>query len=135
MLARRPFGSDERLFAMAREVWFALAPDAWLEAFAHHPRIGDRESLRARFPRTADLSAEEQRGVQHASDETLDALAQGNRAYEAKFGFIFLVCATGRTAEEMLAMLQRRLANDRKAELQIAAAEQAKITELRLQRR
>lgn len=134
MLARRPFGSDERLASAAREVWFALPPDDWLEAFSHHPRIGDRESLRSRFPQTADLSAAEQSGVQHASDETLDALAEGNRAYERKFGFIFLVCATGKTAGEMLALLRQRLANERHAELQIAAAEQAKITALRLRR-
>ena len=132
LLAHRPFASDDDLAVAAREVWFALTPEDWLEAFGHHPRIGDRESLRARFPRTADLSAREQRGVDHAADETLAALAEGNRAYETKFGFIFLVCATGKTAEEMLAILHRRLANDRATELQIAAAEQAQITELRL---
>jgi 2-oxo-4-hydroxy-4-carboxy-5-ureidoimidazoline decarboxylase len=135
MLAHRPFGSDEQLHAMARQEWFALTPDDWREAFRHHPKIGDRESLRTRFPRTAELSAGEQRGVAAASDDTLDALAEGNRAYEEKFGYIFIVCATGRSADEMLAMLRERLNNDPHEELLIAAGEQAKITELRLRRR
>jgi 2-oxo-4-hydroxy-4-carboxy-5-ureidoimidazoline decarboxylase len=134
MLRRRPFGSNHQLRAAARDVWFALAPDDWREAFRHHPKIGDRDALRARFPSTADLSAQEQRGVAAASDATLDALAEGNRAYEQKFGFIFIVCATGKTADEMLALLQARLSNDPQDELLTAAAEQAKITELRLMR-
>src|SRR5262245_47174567 len=86
MLRRRPFGSDEALHTVARDEWFALTPRDWLEAFRHHPRIGDRESLRARFPATAALSEREQRGVSGASDATLDALAVGNREYEEKFG-------------------------------------------------
>lgn len=134
-MARRPYGDDERLFAAAREEWFALAPDDWREAFRHHPAIGDRESLRARFPHTAHLSAAEQRGVRDASDETLDALAEGNRTYEQKFGYIFIVCATGKSAAAMLASLRQRLNNDPSTELRIAAEEQAKITELRLRRR
>ncbi|HUE87842.1 MAG TPA: 2-oxo-4-hydroxy-4-carboxy-5-ureidoimidazoline decarboxylase [Vicinamibacterales bacterium] len=134
MLAHRPFGSDEQLHAMARQEWFALTPDDWREAFAQHPKIGDRDALRARFPATADLSAEEQRGVSDASGDTLDALADANRAYEETFGYIFIVCATGKNAEEMLALLHERLHNDPQTELLIAAGEQAKITELRLRR-
>jgi 2-oxo-4-hydroxy-4-carboxy-5-ureidoimidazoline decarboxylase len=134
MLAHRPFGSDEQLHAMARQEWFALTPHDWREAFRHHPKIGDRESLRARFPQTADRSAEEQRGISDASDRTLDALAEGNRAYEERFGYIFIVCATGKSADEMLAVLVDRLNNDPQEELLIAAGEQAKITALRLQR-
>jgi 2-oxo-4-hydroxy-4-carboxy-5-ureidoimidazoline decarboxylase len=134
MLAHRPFGSDEHLHAMARQEWFALTPDDWRDAFGHHPRIGDRESLRARFPKTAHLSSDEQRGVTDASDETLDALAELNRAYEAKFSYIFIVCATGRSAAELVAVLRERLKNDAQQELLIAASEQAKITELRLRR-
>lgn len=134
MLARRPFGDDERLQAAAREEWFALPPQDWLEAFAHHPQIGDRESLRARFPRTAHLSAAEQGGIAGASDETLGALADLNRAYQQKFGYIFIVCATGRSADEMLAALQHRINNDPQTELRIAAEEQAQITALRLRR-
>jgi 2-oxo-4-hydroxy-4-carboxy-5-ureidoimidazoline decarboxylase len=132
MLRRRPFGSDAALLAAAREVWFALTPDDWREAFSHHPAIGDRESLHARFPLTAELSSQEQRGVLAASATTLDALATLNREYQEKFGYIFIVCATGKSAEEMLAMLRSRLGNDEGTEMRIAAEEQAKITALRL---
>lgn len=134
MLQRRPFVSDQQLLAIAREEWFALTSPDWREAFGHHPRIGDRASLGARFPATAELSEQEQRGVAGASNATLDALAEGNRAYEEKFGYIFIVCATGKTADEMLALLRARLGNDPQEELLIAAGEQAKITELRLLR-
>jgi 2-oxo-4-hydroxy-4-carboxy-5-ureidoimidazoline decarboxylase len=134
MLQRRPFGSDDRLLAAARDEWFALPPGDWLEAFRHHPKIGDRASLRARFPATADLSAREQGGVAGASEATLDALAEGNRAYEEKFGYIFIVSAAGKTASEMLSVLQQRLPNDPQTELLIAAGEQAQITALRLVR-
>ena len=134
MLRRRPFGSVDNLLAVARAEWFALTHEDWREAFGHHPRIGDRETLRARFPNTAQLSEHEQRGVSGATDAVLDTLAEGNRIYEEKFGYIFIVCATGKTAEEMLSLLNQRLTNDAHQELLIAAGEQAKITELRLQR-
>lgn len=132
MLARRPFGDDDRLLTAAREVWFALDEADWREAFAHHPRIGDRDALRARFPLTAALSAREQAGVTGASDAVLDRLAEANRAYEARFGYIFIVCATGKSAEEMLALLRARLPNAPEVEIRIAAEEQARITALRL---
>lgn len=132
MLARRPFGSRDGLLATAREEWFALSPADWREAFAHHPKIGDREALRRRFAATRHLSATEQSGVNTASVDVLSALAEGNRAYEERFGYIFIVCATGRSAEEMLAMLRTRLDNDFDTEIRIAAQEQAQITELRL---
>jgi 2-oxo-4-hydroxy-4-carboxy-5-ureidoimidazoline decarboxylase len=134
MLAHRPFGSDAQLQAMARQEWFALTPDDWREAFRHHPKIGDRDALRKRFPQTAHLSAAEQGLVSEATDAVLDALAAGNRAYEERFGYIFIVCATGKSADQMLAMLCDRLNNDPQEELLIAAGEQAKITELRLRR-
>ena len=132
MLERRPFGSRDELLVAARDEWFALTPDNWREAFGHHPKIGDRESLRRRFATTAHLSEREQSGVAGASDDVVAALADGNRAYEEKFGYIFIVCATGRTADEMLRMLNERLPNGPADEIKIAAAEQAKITELRL---
>jgi 2-oxo-4-hydroxy-4-carboxy-5-ureidoimidazoline decarboxylase len=132
MLTRRPFHTQQGLIAAAREEWFGLTEDDWLEAFRQHPKIGEREALRQRFPSTHHLSEREQAGVSRASDEVLDALAEGNRAYEQRFGYIFIVCATGRSAEEMLAMLRARLDNDPVREIQIAAEEQAKITELRL---
>lgn len=132
MLARRPFGSDDALFAAARREWFALQPADWQEAFSHHPRIGDRESLRARFPATHHLSESEQAGVSTASEKTLDALAAVNSAYQRRFGYIFIVCATGKSAGEMLDLLNARMRNDSATELRTAAGEQARITELRL---
>jgi 2-oxo-4-hydroxy-4-carboxy-5-ureidoimidazoline decarboxylase len=132
MMERRPFGSDARLLRAARIEWFGLTEADWLEAFSHHPQIGDRASLAARFPATHDLSAKEQAGVGRAGDDVLSALAEGNATYLDRFGFIFIVCATGKTAEEMLAVLRERLKNNRATELRIAAEEQAKITALRL---
>lgn len=133
MLARRPFGSEAELQAAARQEWFALTEPDWREAFAHHPRIGDRAALEASFPKTHDLSSHEQAGVDSARDEVLTALVQGNHDYYDRFGFIFIVCATGKTAEEMLQLLRDRLPNDRATELRMAAEEQAKITAIRLQ--
>jgi 2-oxo-4-hydroxy-4-carboxy-5-ureidoimidazoline decarboxylase len=135
MLARRPFGDRRELHAAAREEWMALEPADWLEAFSHHPQIGDRADLRSRFPDTAHLSASEQREVGAASDETLDELAALNRRYAEQFGYIFIVCATGKSADEILALIRGRLDNDAATELRLAAEEQARITELRLQRR
>jgi 2-oxo-4-hydroxy-4-carboxy-5-ureidoimidazoline decarboxylase len=132
MLQRRPFGNDARLLSAARIEWFGLTEADWLEAFSHHPRIGDRASLEARFPATHDLSAKEQAGVGAAPADTLTALADANERYFDRFGFIFIVCATGKTADEMLQLLRDRLENDRATELRTAAEEQAKITALRL---
>lgn len=133
MMARRPFANDAKLLFAARNEWFGLTEVDWLEAFSHHPRIGDRAALEARFPKTHDLSAKEQAGVGTAHEDVLTALAEGNNAYFDRFGFIFIVCATGKSAEEMLALLRERLPHDRATELRIAAEEQAKITALRLQ--
>jgi 2-oxo-4-hydroxy-4-carboxy-5-ureidoimidazoline decarboxylase len=132
MAERRPFHSREGLLRAAHDVWFSLTPADWLEAFTHHPKIGDRESLRRRFAASGDLSEKEQAGVNGASATVLDALAHANERYLAKFGYIFIVCATGRSASEMLAILHERLNNDPAVEMRIAADEQAKITELRL---
>ena len=133
MLRRRPFRSHADLIAAAREEWFALSPPDWREAFAHHPRIGDVDALRRRFAGTRYLSEREQLGVAGAADDVLVALAEGNRLYEGKFGYIFIVCATGKTASEMLVLLRRRLTNDAETEIRIAAEEQASITEIRLE--
>jgi 2-oxo-4-hydroxy-4-carboxy-5-ureidoimidazoline decarboxylase len=132
MLTRRPFGTLDALLRAAREEWFALSEPEWREAFSHHPMIGDREALRARFARTRDLSSREQAGVDHAPDDVLDALAKANREYFEKFGYIFIVCASGLSADEMLARLQTRLDNDPETEIRLAAGEHAKITGLRL---
>jgi 2-oxo-4-hydroxy-4-carboxy-5-ureidoimidazoline decarboxylase len=133
MLARRPYGSRYKLLRAARDTWFGLDAEDWREAFSHHPKIGDRDALRTRFAATRTLSEREQAGVSGATDAVLDALAAGNADYERRFGFIFIVCATGKNADEMLGLLRTRIDNDLAAELQIAAAEQAKITELRLE--
>ena len=133
MLAGRPFATEAALLAAAERIESEMTRADWLEAFGHHPRIGqDIESLRRRFAATADWSAGEQAGVSAAGEATLRGLADGNRAYESRYGYIFIVCATGKSADEMLALLQARLHNDPDAELRIAAGEQAKITRIRL---
>ena len=132
MLALRPFGGRDALLTAARREWTALTPDDWREAFSHHPQIGDVEPLRARFPSTHHLSTSEQAGVVGATDDILSALAAANREYLDRFGYIFIVCASGKTAEEMLGLLRERLPNSADAEIQIAGEEQARITALRL---
>ena len=132
MAARRPFADVAALLAAADEVWWALGPDDWHEAFRAHPRIGERKAAPAQGARAASWSAQEQAGA--AGDDVAAALAEGNRAYEERFGHIYIVCATGKTADEMLAILRARLANDAATELRAAAAEQAKITRLRLEK-
>jgi 2-oxo-4-hydroxy-4-carboxy-5-ureidoimidazoline decarboxylase len=133
MLARRPFASTDELYAGADEAWQAATPDDYLEAFGHHPQIGeDIGALRQKFQSTATLSSREQAGVARADESTLLALRDANATYRQRHGFIFIICATGKSAEEMLAALRQRLENDRSTELAIAAGEHAKITRLRL---
>lgn len=134
MASARPFTDELALHTAAAAAEESLTRDDWLEAFAAHPKIGDMTSLRIKFAHTADWSASEQGEVNAAAEATLLALADGNRMYEVRFGYIFIVCATGKTADEMLALLQKRLFNDPSEELAIAAGEQRKITRLRLQR-
>ena len=124
MLIRRPFGSRDALLAVARDEWFSLDESDWREAFSHHPKIGQKSA--------DQLAAKEQSGVQGARAAVLAALEEANREYEKKFGYIFIVCATGKSAEEMLALLRARLPNDPSTEIRIAAEEQAKIAALRL---
>lgn len=132
MAARRPFGSQADLLAAADAVWAELDREDWLEAFAAHPKIGDIEALRAKFATTASWAAGEQSRVANAPELTLRGLADGNRDYEAKFDHIFIVCATGKSAEDMLTLLRARISNDPRDELKVAAGEQAAITRLRL---
>jgi 2-oxo-4-hydroxy-4-carboxy-5-ureidoimidazoline decarboxylase len=134
MLSHRPFTSSEQLYQFAEAEWNTLDRSDWLEAFAAHPRIGDVESLRKKFAGTADLCGAEQASVKDADEATIQALVAGNRQYEERFWHIFIVCATGKSAQEMLALLRSRLSNDPDTELRIAAAEQAKITRLRLEK-
>ena len=135
MAARRPFGSDDALLRAADEEWAAMRRDDVLEALSHHPRIGaNLDELRKKYASTAGWAASEQAGAAAASEDTLRALRDGNVRYEAKFGHIFVVCATGKTAAEMLAVLEARLGNDHATELAVAKAEQAKITKIRLEK-
>ena len=132
--AARPFRERGELLGAAERIWNALGASDWREAFAHHPRIGDREAPRRRFASTGGWAAEEQRGAAAASEGTLERLAEGNCAYQDRFGYIFIVCATGKSASEMLALLEARIHNDPEVELKIAAEEQMKITRLRLEK-
>lgn len=135
MLGQRPFASAAALFTAAERSFAELGRDDFLEAFAAHPQIGaSLADLRARFPATSAWSSEEQAGVNRADDRTLLALRAANAAYRARFGHIFIVRASGKTAAEMLSLLEARLDNAPDVELRIAAAEQAKITRLRLEK-
>lgn len=135
MTTRRPFGSDHALFGVADAVWATMEREDVLEALTHHPRIGaDIGELRKKYGSTADWAAGEQSGAAAAGEETLRALRDGNARYEARFDHVFVVCATGKSATEMLALLEARLPNDAETELRIAAAEQAKITRIRLEK-
>lgn len=132
MVELRPYTSRESLHGTARALWPTLMEVDWLTAFEAHPKIGDIKSLKAKYASTEALASGEQSGAHSAAQDVLERLQAGNRAYEQKFGFIFIVCATGKTAEEMLALLEARLPNSRDKEIRIAAEEQAKITHIRL---
>lgn len=134
MSALRPFADLAGVLEAADEVWWSLDRAEWLEAFRSHPRIGERRAEAPRTGREEGWSRGEQSGMDAAAEETRRALAEGNRAYEARFGHVYLVCATGKSAEEMFALLRERLSNDPGAELRVAAGEQEKITRLRLRK-
>jgi len=130
--ALRPFATVDALRAASDDVWWSLAPSDWLEAFRAHPRIGEREADAPRDAESRAWSEGEQAGARDAAAEVRVALAEGNRDYEARFGHIFIVCATGENAASMLALLTRRLRHEPAEELRVAAEEQRKITRLRL---
>jgi 2-oxo-4-hydroxy-4-carboxy-5-ureidoimidazoline decarboxylase len=135
MLERRPFADTPQLMAAAEDAYAKLQPHEYLEAFAHHPQIGaDLGELARKFASTASWSAGEQAGVAAADIATLTALRDRNREYLARFGYIFIVCATGKSAHEMLQLLEARITHDAATELRIAAGEQAKIMRLRLEK-
>lgn len=129
---RFPLASMGDLHAVADEAFDELSEDDWLEAFAVHPRIGDVESLRERFAASGAMSEHEQAGAMGADDAVLAELARGNVEYEQRLGFVFLVRAAGRSADEILEIQRDRLTNDRTDELAIAADQQREITHLRL---
>ncbi len=134
MIQSRPFQNPEDLLTKADQAWNSTGEKDWLEAFSHHPKIGDLKSLEKKFAATKSFAKDEQASVSAAEQEILEQLANRNFLYENKFGFIFIVCATGKSAEEMLHLLNERITNDRSTELRIASAEQHKITKLRLQK-
>jgi OHCU decarboxylase len=143
MTAARPFADAGAMSAAADAIWWALGRADWLEAFAAHPKIGAGgaggagqagKAGEAEGRGGTSWSDKEQAGVADAGDETRRRLAQANREYEARFGYIFIVCATGRTAAEMLALLEGRLRHDAGEELRVAAEEQRRITQLRLRK-
>jgi 2-oxo-4-hydroxy-4-carboxy-5-ureidoimidazoline decarboxylase len=135
MVARRPFADEAAILAAADELWSQATRDDCLEAFAAHPKIGgDLAELRRKFAHTATWSSQEQGGLSSASEATIQRLAELNRVYDERFGHIFIVCATGKSAAEMLAILESRLGNRPDDELRIAAEEQRKIMHLRLEK-
>jgi OHCU decarboxylase len=134
MTAARPFADVAAVLEKASQIWRSLDARDWLEAFAAHPKIGARKAAPKQQAQSAEWSRGEQSGTHSASDSVRDALAEANRLYEEKFGYIFIVCATGKSAAEMLEICRRRLDNEPDAELEIAAEEQRKITEIRLKK-
>ncbi len=130
----RPFSNAEDLIQKSSRSWKKLSTQDWLDAFNSHPKIGAVESLRKKFASTAASAAGEQSAVYSASEETLKSLAEGNSRYEERFGHIFIVFASGKTAEEMLSILNRRLCNSPAVELSVCSEEHQKITQLRIEK-
>lgn len=134
LVKRRPFANESSLIAASEEIWLCLNANDWMEAFSKHPRIGERKAPEAASTKSASWSAQEQQNVAAATGALQLALTKGNREYEEKFGRVFIVCATGKSASVILEILHRRLQNDATKELQEAAQEQNKITNLRLKK-
>jgi 2-oxo-4-hydroxy-4-carboxy-5-ureidoimidazoline decarboxylase len=131
-LAEKKFSSLDQLKSESDKIWNSLSENDWHEAFTHHPKIGDVESLKKKFASTSHWASNEQSGVNMAGTDVLEDLKLNNELYEKKFGYIFIVCATGKSAEEMLDLLKKRLINNPAFEGHVAAQEQNKITHLRL---
>ena len=134
MVKHRPYANADALLEQSRRQWPTLSEDDWLQAFEAHPKIGDVGSLRKKYASTKALASGEQSGARQAPEAILQRLKAGNDEYLKRFGFIFIVCATGKSAREMLELLEKRLPNTRDLEIDNAAREQAKITELRLEK-
>jgi len=132
MVESRPFESSSTLHERATDIWWGLESADWLEAFRSHPKIGEKKAAAEVTAQAQSWSGQEQSGITGATKQTLNELAALNQEYEAKFGDIFIVCATGRSSEEMLAIIKSRIGNLPNDELRVAAAEQVKITEIRL---
>lgn len=134
MTKARPFADISALLNQAEKIWQNLEAEDWLEAFASHPKIGAKKGVPHQTAQSAKWSKGEQSGTNTAADSVRTELEEANRLYENKFGFIFIVCATGKSAEEMLEICRQRLNNDADTEIRIAAEEQRKITEIRLKK-
>jgi 2-oxo-4-hydroxy-4-carboxy-5-ureidoimidazoline decarboxylase len=132
MASRRPLQDNGALLAASDEIWRRLGEADWLEAFRSHPRIGESRSEKIVAAQSSTWSEQEQQKVATADEAIKMALKWGNREYERKFGRIFIVCATGKSASEILEILRRRLHNDKATELQQAAEEQRQIMHIRL---
>ena len=134
MLDLRPFADLPALYQSAESIWEKCAEADYLAAFEGHPRIGDVATLKAKYQHTAGMAGHEQQGMSQADEQLLHRMKQRNDDYFDKFGFIFIVCASGKSAQEMLEILESRIGNDYKTELAIAANEQMKITQIRLEK-
>ncbi len=134
MVAAMPFSNVETLVSQADINWQGLTQTDYLQAFEGHPKIGDVSSLREKYRSTEKIAAGEQSGVNTATETTLRQLKQFNDDYEEKFGFIFIICATGKTASQMLEILSQRIVNERSEEIINAAEEQRKILQIRLEK-
>jgi OHCU decarboxylase len=133
IVTRRPFANDKQLFAAADEAWANMQEPDWMQAFRAHPRIGERKVEHA-TAQSKQWSSQEQSSVDQAQAKILAELAADNRQYEEAFGFTYIVCATGKSAQEMLQILRRRLRSDRQTELREAAEQQRQITQIRLRK-
>ncbi len=134
MMTTFPTTRQNILLNDAAEIWQECSEEDWKEAFSHHPKIGDIDSLQEKFSATANWAEGEQEEVKHTSRQVLEAFAESNAEYEEKYGYIFIVNASGKSAEEMLSMLKLRLLNTPEDEIKIAMEEQNKITLLRLKK-
>ena len=134
MVDERPFTGLDQMLETADRIWWSLGPEDWLEAFRSHPKIGEKKVAQPVSKESRAWSEQEQSRVENSAPDTIKALRELNRAYAEKFGYIFIVCATGKSSEEMLGILRARCENPASLELSVAAAEQAKITQLRLKK-
>jgi OHCU decarboxylase len=134
MVDERPFHDLQGLLAKADAEWWSLEEEDWLEAFSRHPKIGEQKGERAQATEAQAWSEQEQSGTRSADEDVKRKLAELNQEYAQKFGFIYIVCAAGKSADEMLAILQERLGNDADKEIRVAAEEQRRITHLRFQK-
>ena len=134
MISSRPFKSKNETIEISDHIWNSISKNDWLEAFEHHPKIGDINSLKEKYSSARKLAESEQAGVKDSSIDTLSELAEYNADYLKKFGYIFIVCATGKSADDMLLIIKERINNDPETEIKIAMKEQSKITKLRLEK-